>query len=261
MRPRVSVITPTHSRSKFLQLTRQCFLSQTYRNAEWLILDDSESKDPNFGNADTGDIRYFHSGDKLTIGEKRNFLIEKASGEIIIHFDDDDFYAPNYVEKAVGHLCNNDFDLLNLRGFFVFDHLSRNLFYWNLMLKVGGHFEVGRNRINLRVLNEQNNGAFSDIHLGYGFGWTYRKKVWERKPFEKVNWGEDKQFALSAQQGFRLGGLVDQSGICLHFIHRRNSSTCLPQYVLPPFLVQKFFDVMTTSLYEAPCPARRRWLA
>ena len=36
-----------------------------------------------------------------TIGEKRNLAIQNASGDVICHFDDDDLYAPTYVETMV----------------------------------------------------------------------------------------------------------------------------------------------------------------
>ena len=38
---KVSIITPSFSRAPFLELCYQCFISQTYPNLEWLILDDS----------------------------------------------------------------------------------------------------------------------------------------------------------------------------------------------------------------------------
>lgn len=40
----------------------------------------------------------------VDIGEKRNFLARVAHGKILIHFDDDDFYGPDYVKNRVAFL-------------------------------------------------------------------------------------------------------------------------------------------------------------
>src|SRR5262249_11261252 len=113
----VSVITPTGNRQEFLQQALGHFRSQDYPHIEWLILDDSATIDEIFVDLPDQNIHYQHyDGPHLTIGEKRNRLVEKARGEIIVHFDDDDFYAPDYVSAMVGALLEHNADLVNLRG-------------------------------------------------------------------------------------------------------------------------------------------------
>jgi glycosyltransferase involved in cell wall biosynthesis len=43
----------------------------------------------------------------MTLGEKRNRLNQEAKGEIIVAFDDDDFYFPERVEAVVKALGSN----------------------------------------------------------------------------------------------------------------------------------------------------------
>ena len=42
----------------------------------------------------------------MSIGQKRNFLCEKAKGDIIVFMDDDDYYPPCRVSHAVSNLKN-----------------------------------------------------------------------------------------------------------------------------------------------------------
>jgi glycosyltransferase involved in cell wall biosynthesis len=55
---------------------------------------------------------------ELTVGKKRNHLIEKSAGEYICFIDDDDFIHPNYVEEIFEHL-NGGTDMV----FFQIKHL------------------------------------------------------------------------------------------------------------------------------------------
>lgn len=40
----------------------------------------------------------------FSIGLKRNICMHLASGSVICNFDDDDLYAPSYIEAMVWHL-------------------------------------------------------------------------------------------------------------------------------------------------------------
>jgi len=106
MPPFVSLVTPTYNRRRFIPSLIRIIELQTYPRdrMEWILLDD--------GQEEIGDlieaarhrlptVRYIREEDKLTLGEKRNRLNREAKGEIIIAFDDDDFYFPDRVEFTV----------------------------------------------------------------------------------------------------------------------------------------------------------------
>lgn len=47
-------------------------------------------------------VRYFHLTERKTIGEKRNLAVSNALGDIIVHWDDDDFFRPHRISSQVG---------------------------------------------------------------------------------------------------------------------------------------------------------------
>jgi glycosyltransferase involved in cell wall biosynthesis len=68
---------------------------------EWIILDDgNESAEALFCEAEFDgipNIRYHREHTKMTIGAKRNKLNSLAKGNIIVAWDDDDYYPPNRI--------------------------------------------------------------------------------------------------------------------------------------------------------------------
>jgi hypothetical protein len=51
----------------------------------------------------------------LSIGKKRQSLVERASGKYLCFLDDDESIAPNYVESLL-RLCNHDMDVCTFRA-------------------------------------------------------------------------------------------------------------------------------------------------
>ncbi len=51
----------------------------------------------------------------LSIGKKRNGLVQKANGKYLCFLDDDESIAPNYLETLL-RLCNNDLDVCTFRS-------------------------------------------------------------------------------------------------------------------------------------------------
>jgi len=108
----VSVLTPTFNRRRFIPTAIACFKAQEYphNRMEWIILDDGVDKVKDLFDAAIAsgltNIRYeaLPDGVKLPIGAKRNRLNEMAKGEIIVCWDDDDYYPPERVKKAVSKL-------------------------------------------------------------------------------------------------------------------------------------------------------------
>jgi glycosyl transferase family 2 len=52
-------------------------------------------------------IRLVHLAETRSIGEKRNFGCERASGELICHWDDDDCSGPGRLASQVETLCRD----------------------------------------------------------------------------------------------------------------------------------------------------------
>jgi glycosyltransferase involved in cell wall biosynthesis/GR25 family glycosyltransferase involved in LPS biosynthesis len=249
--PLVSVITPTHDRAAFLVTARKWFEAQDYPNLEWLILDDGDAPDPAFATTPS-DIRYHHVQGRLTIGAKRNWLVEQARGEIIVHFDDDDYYAPNYVSRMVGELDRRQADLLNLRGWWLYDLRSSFLGYWDLTQKHGLHYRCDSDGVACMVLDPHNDAGFRDTHYGFGFSFAYRRSVWETAPFPDIDFDEDGGFSRTARERFVVDGFPDTEGLCLHYLHEKSSSRCYPQQSAPEFLLETLFPGLRATPAALP---------
>ena len=100
--PTVNICTPTYNRRKFLPLVIECYLSQDYPREliEWIVVDDGEDCVKDLFENIQG-VKYFRCPVKAKLGRKRNFVNEKASGDILVYMDDDDFYPPNRISHAV----------------------------------------------------------------------------------------------------------------------------------------------------------------
>jgi len=105
-RPFVSVVTPTYNRNRFVKSMVACYKAQEYPKdcMEWIVLDDGTKPiEEEFLALTKGlpNIRYIRLPEKELIGKKRNILNKEAKGEIIISWDDDDYYPPDRVKHVV----------------------------------------------------------------------------------------------------------------------------------------------------------------
>lgn len=108
--PFVSVCTPTFNRRPFIQTMFECFRNQTYPKShiEWIIVDDGTDKIRDLIDfSGIPQIKYFEVDPKMTLGAKRNFMHTKTKGDIIVYFDDDDYYPPERISHAVETLESN----------------------------------------------------------------------------------------------------------------------------------------------------------
>jgi O-antigen biosynthesis protein len=117
--PLVSCITPTANRRRILPQAIRCFRQQNYPNTKLLIIDDGE--DPVGDLVPQGErIRYVRLPYKTVLGQKRNRAAAEAKGEIIVHWDDDDWSAPWRLEYQVKELISAGADICGLdRVFFL----------------------------------------------------------------------------------------------------------------------------------------------
>lgn len=106
--PTVTLCTPTFNRRPFIPMMLKCFEHQTYPKdkIEWLIVDDGTDKIEDLV-THIPQIKYFKYDEKMTLGKKRNLLNDKATGDIIIFIDDDDYYPPERISHAVKTLTNS----------------------------------------------------------------------------------------------------------------------------------------------------------
>jgi len=127
--PLVSVIIPTYDRSDFLQQALQLVGRQDYPNLEVIIVDDSDKVDNKVPKEIQGiPIKYLHLDLRVTIGEKRNIAVLHALGEVIVHWDDDDYFRPHRVSTQVAPILSGETDMTVLEHHYYF-HLPTKTFY------------------------------------------------------------------------------------------------------------------------------------
>jgi glycosyltransferase involved in cell wall biosynthesis len=99
--PLVSAVCVTADRREFVRAAIACFVAQDYPEKELVVIDDGRDR--------VGDLcaavprcRYVAlDGEKRKIGVKRNLGAEAAAGEILCHWDDDDWSAPSRIRDQV----------------------------------------------------------------------------------------------------------------------------------------------------------------
>jgi hypothetical protein len=128
--PMVSICTPTFNRRPFVPAMIRCFETQTYPKdrMEWIIIDDGTDKIEELV-THIPQVKYFKYADKMTLGKKRNLLNEKASGDILVYMDDDDYYPPDRVSHAVETLLKSPKALCagSSAMFIYFKHINKML--------------------------------------------------------------------------------------------------------------------------------------
>jgi glycosyltransferase involved in cell wall biosynthesis len=239
---KVSVACPTFGRQRFLPNLIRYYGFQTHPDKELLILDDGPNaveflQDPKW--LEIG-VRYFHSNRRMSIGEKRNFLIQEAKGDVIVQFDDDDYYAPQYIEKMLAAL--GDADFLTLDGWFAYSMKNCQLGYWDTSQLHPFHARFSGQGVEWMDTAGFHKNFLFDNYWAYGFSFVYRKEVGLTCPFLDQNWGEDLIFYKDlAARGFQARTVSDHEGWTVHIIHEQNTSVSYPQYLLPSFLVSRLF--------------------
>lgn len=241
--PLVSIITPTWQREDFLPLLHARIQAQTYADIEWLVFDDSPRPSAYLKPLANPKLRYIYSPSRYAIGEKRNILAEHARGSVIVHMDDDDFYAPTYVERMLDWLDQGN-DVVKLSGWFLYSTVHRRFGYWDTAAG-GSYHRWGRQTCT--YVEAPDAPPSADNLDGYGFSYAYRRIVWETTHFPAVNTCEDAPFVKAARERFSVGTFADVEGLCLHMMHARSTSLCLPQYELPPTLLERLFGPDVTA--------------
>ena len=104
--PKVTVIMPLYNAKKYVREAMDCILNQTFKDFEFLIIDDC----PTDGTLDIVNqiqdnrIRIIHNGKNQGIAYSRNRGLAEAKGEYIALMDDDDLTPLDRLEREVSFL-------------------------------------------------------------------------------------------------------------------------------------------------------------
>lgn len=190
---------PTANRRKFVPSSIRMFLGQDYQNSELLIVDDGvdciADIVPRLSN-----VRYIRIQPGRSLGQKRNLACQASRGEVILHWDDDDWYAAWRIGYQLKALTEAALDLCGVDRVLLVDP------------------KLGR--------------ACEYIYRGMGVPWLcgsslcYRRDFWQRHPFGDINEGEDTRFVATAVDA-RIA-VLPNSRLLVARIHDGNTSRNRP---------------------------------
>ena len=167
-----SCILPTYNRREFVARAVEQFRRQDYEARELIVVDDGTDA---VGDLAAGDprIRYIRLDGRRTGGAKRNLACREARGEIVLHWDDDDWAANWRISYQVRRLIESGAEICGLDRLDYYEPSTGRA--WEYTYPAGGRRWVAGNTL------------------------CYRKSFWERHPFPDNNVGEDARFVWQAR--------------------------------------------------------------
>jgi glycosyltransferase involved in cell wall biosynthesis len=227
---RVSVLCPTFGRPERHGQLLRVFLEQDYPDADLWVLDDSPERSPSLTRCRNERVHYLHSAGRMPVGAKRNWLLACSRGEIVAHFDDDDWYAPDYLSTMVGELQREKLDFLKLSVWNALSELDGSFWQCDTRVIQANHFILSSDKpaVERSLTDAQMASLPEDDHdgnlWGYGFSYVYRRWVGERWPFLAVDFGEDYEFVKRVRVGAHIGHLPGNADKVVHVMHPKNTA-------------------------------------
>lgn len=192
--PLVSCVMATADRRAFVPRAVGCFLRQDYPCSELIILDDGADPVVDLALADPR-VRYIGLPARHTLGAKRNLCAEAARGDLIMHWDDDDWMAPRRISYQVAELLRAGAEICGLRDMLFLEPASGRTWLY-------------------RYPAEQRPWLAGNSLL-------YTRDFWRRAPFPDLRVGADLRFVWG--QPLRRAVALPDVTFYVATIHQRNN--------------------------------------
>lgn len=120
--PKVTAIITTFNRSNFLEKAIDSVLSQSFRDFELLILDNSSEDNTKevVHSFEDSRIKYILH-EPIGISEQRNLGLNQAKADFVAFLDDDDFWLPNKLQDQYDQITKSEEIALVYGAYFFFD--------------------------------------------------------------------------------------------------------------------------------------------
>jgi glycosyltransferase involved in cell wall biosynthesis len=200
--PFVSCIMPTSGRRYCVPDAIDRFLAQDYPARELVILDDGADPIDDLIPSHPS-VRYIYQPSFRSLGVKRNAACEAARGEIILHWDDDDWYAPHRIRAQINALCSSGAQVCGLDRVLFYD--PRKPAAWEYVYPAGGAPWV------------------------YGATLCHRREYWREHVFPDTTVGEENNFCGAA--GHNRLCVIPDNLFFVGLVHAANTS---PKQVRDP---------------------------
>jgi hypothetical protein len=204
----VSCLMVTHPSPDRLDCRRRAiagFVSQSHPRKELLVVIDQKGEDDDVDGLvreitrmNRPDIRIVQGGGALTLGALRNLSLQRARGEVLCQWDDDDLYHPDRVRRQLVRLVENDLEAVYLQDVMQYFPSPGALFWTNWRgTEAKGHPGTLMMRQGLPV------------------------RYCEEGPKSRL--GEDLDMALQLQARGSVGFLTDAAPLFVYVSHGKNS--------------------------------------
>lgn len=231
---RSAFVTPTMDRPELHEQMYGVFRSQLVSPKTLYVLDESRDPSPFFSRP-REDAVYVHRpvppriGGVTTIGRARNALNAMVpDGATIFHWDDDDWYAPDYAPTMLGRIGGAALAKMDV---YRLHHVhTGTIFEWDSR-RAGGHHYALMGSIVEHVDVPRGGEVMigQALREGFGFSYVYPKSTWTRHPFP-LEGTEDIPFARAIREGGgRIEFVSDRPEMVLHAVHPKSQSAVYPQ--------------------------------
>lgn len=193
--PLVSCIMPTANRRLFVPRAIEYFLRQDYPNRELVILDDGADSVADLV-PDDPRVRYLRITGQRTLGTKRNECVAVSGGDLIMHWDDDDWMAPNRISYQVEGLLRAGAEVCGVRRMLFYELANGNTWLYDYPANQRAWLAGG--------------------------SLLYTRGFWKRAPFPSVQVGSDTRFVW--RQRLDRAAVLPDSGFYIAMIHPGNTS-------------------------------------
>lgn len=203
---KISIVTPTlPNRRDWLTHAAYCLKTQYVPDLklEWIILDEYS---PANGRPYKPSLPFPHRYEQLTTsspiptGQKRNSANVFATGDVIMHWDDDDWYHPFRIVDQINFLQESGKQVVGYHS----------LLYWRYADSKGFKYDDPTLRPNAA-----------------GTSLVYTRQFWEKYPFEDRAIAEDFFFCMRAKNQQQLASKAGTDFVVAR-VHGKN--TCKPHF-------------------------------
>jgi glycosyltransferase involved in cell wall biosynthesis len=191
--PLVSCVMPTKDRRPWLGQAIEYFLRQDWPSRELVILDDGLEPVGDLV-PDLPSITYHRLDRRTVLGAKRNLAVEIAKGDVIAHWDDDDWYSRHRLSAQVSELQRSGAALVG----------TPSLAFYDPARAIAWRYGWPSHRRPWLA----------------GTSLLFRRELWQRNRFAEVANGEDTRFVWRTPAA-QIAGTPDPH--CIAVVHPGNT--------------------------------------
>jgi glycosyltransferase involved in cell wall biosynthesis len=163
--PLVSVVMTTKDRPRFLPIGLACYQHQSYSRRELIVVDDGKNSPADRNAVEAVGGRLIRLATPTPLGTKLNHGIEASSGWLCQKMDDDDWYAPQFLERMVQRVLDSRAQLCRPTITFLHSFLFFEVAPWELRRSVANNIP--------------------------GATLLFAREDWAQRPFRALNNDED----------------------------------------------------------------------